>query len=177
VTARRSLGALVLVVLTATACGAGRHTETDKERPSPYVASASIGDVGVHAVRVVVADPGQSTTAPQAYLTAAILNRGSQPDSLTNATVSGSAVSAVGTTSPDFTLPSQQILQIGSPDLGFTGTALGVGALQDPLVPGTTTTVTFTFQNAGTVTVDAPVITSSDVGTTASAAPINTVGS
>jgi len=36
--------------------------------------------------------------------------------------------------------------------------------------------VTFTFQSAGTITVNAPVITSSEVGTTASAAPIQTVG-
>lgn len=175
-TARRSLGALALVALAATACGAGKHTETDKERATPYIASAAVGDVSVHAVRVVLADDTSDATAPQAYLTAAILNSGSQPDSLTSATVSGSAVAPVGTTTPDFTLPPRQVLQIGSPDAGFTGTALGVGALQEPLVPGTTTTVTFTFQSAGTVTVDAPVITSSEVGTTASAAPINTVG-
>jgi copper(I)-binding protein len=176
VTARRSLGALALVALAATACSAGRHTETDKERATPYLASAAVGDVTVHAVRVVVADDVSSATAPQAYLTAAILNSGTQPDSLTNATVSGSGAAPVGTTTPDFTLPPRQIVQIGDPDLGFTGTALGIGALQEPLVPGTTTTVTFTFQSAGTVTVVAPVITSSGMGTTASAAPINTVG-
>ena len=175
-TSRRSLGALLLVALAATACGAGRHTETDKERSTPYIASAAIGDVGVHAVRVVVADDVSTATAPQAYLTAALLNSGTQADTLTSATVAGSAVAPVGTSAPDFTLPPRQIVQIGDPDVGFTGTALGVGALQDPLVPGTTTTVTFTFQSAGTVTVDAPVITSSEVGTTASAAPINTVG-
>lgn len=175
-TSRRSLGALLLVALAATACSAGRHTETDKERATPYVAAASVGDVSVHAVRVVVADDTSTTTAPQAYLTASILNSSSQPDSLTNATVSGGTVAPIGTSTPAFTLPSRQIVQIGDPDVGFTGTALGIGALQEPLVPGTTTTVTFTFQSAGTITVNAPVITSSEVGTTASAAPIQTVG-
>jgi copper(I)-binding protein len=175
VTSRRSLGALVLIALAATACSAGQNTETDKERTTPYVASASIGSVAVHAVRVVVVDV-PSSSSPQAYLTASIINSGSQPDALTSATVSGSAVSAVGSSAPDFTLPPRQIVQIGDPDLGFTGTALGIGALQNPLTPGTTTTVTFTFQSAGTVSVDAPVIASTQVGSTASAAPIATVG-
>ena len=139
------------------------------------MASASIGKVAVHAVRVVVADV-PSSSSPQAYLTAAIVNTGSQPDALTSATVSGSAVSAVGSSAPDFTLPPRQIVQIGDPDAGFTGTALGIGALQTPLSLGSTTTVTFTFQSAGTVSVEAPVIASSDLGTTASAAPIATVG-
>lgn len=174
-TARRSFGALVLVALAATACGAGKHTETDKERATPYIATASVGKVSVHAVRVVVADV-PSPSSPQAYLTASIVNTGSQPDSLTSATVNGSAVSAVGSGTPDFTLPPRQIVQIGDPDLGFTGTALGIGATQDTITPGTTATVTFTFQSAGTVTVDAPVVTSSEVGSTASAAPIATVG-
>jgi copper(I)-binding protein len=175
VTARRSLGALALVALAATACGAGNHTETDKERATPYNATASIGDVSVQAVRVVMAD-APTATSPQAFLTASIVNSGSSPDVLTSATVSGSSVAAVGSSAPDFTLPPRQILQIGDPDVGFTGTALGIGALQKPLVPGTTTPVTFTFQTAGTVTVDVPVITSSSFGTTASSAPVITTG-
>jgi copper(I)-binding protein len=166
---------MALVALAATACAAGRHTETDKERTTPYNANASIGAVSVHAVRVVVADV-PTATSPQAYLTASIFNSGSRPDALTSATVSGSAVAAVGSSAPDFTLPPRQIVQIGDPDLGFTGTALGIGALEKPLVPGTTTPVTFTFQTAGTVTVDVPVMTSSGVGTTASSAPITTTG-
>ena len=176
-TARRSLGALALVALAATACGAGNHTETDKERATPYNATASIGSVSVQAVRIVIAEPSSSgTPQPQAYLTASILNSGSKPDALTSATVSGSAVGAVGSNAPDFTLPPRQILQIGDPDLGFTGTGLAVGQLATPLVAGTTTKVTFTFQTAGTVSVDVPVITSSGVGTTATSAPVTTTG-
>lgn len=175
-TARRSLGALILVALAATACGAGRNTETDKERSSPYTAQASVGHIAVRAIRVVVVDQAQSATAPQAFLLATMVNRGTETDALTSATVSGSAVAAVGSSTPDFSLPSRHVVQVGDPELGFTGTALGVGALQEPLVPGTTTKVTFTFQSAGTVSVDAPVMTSSDVGTTASAAPVTATG-
>jgi hypothetical protein len=180
VTPRRSLGALVLVAFAAAGCGAGRNTETDKERGTPYIAQASVGSVAVRAVRVVLSDTATSadasSTTPQAFLLATFINRGRNPDALTGATVSGSEVQPVGSTTPDFSLQPQQVVQIGNPELGFTGTSLGVGALSEPLVSGTTTPVTFTFASAGTVTVDVPVMTSSDVGATASAAPVTAAG-
>ena len=174
-TSRRALGALVLLALAAAGCGAGNNTETDKERNTPYLAQVSAGSVAVRAIRIAVADAATST-GPQAYLLATLVNRSTQTDTLTSATVSGSAVQAVGGSAVNVALPPQQVVQIGDPDLGATGTALGVGVLQTPLQVGTTTTVTFTFQNAGTVTVDVPVMTSSDVGTTASAVPVTAAG-
>ena len=173
---RRSLGALVLVALAATACGAGRDTETDKERGTPYVAQASTGSVAVRAIRVVLSDTATnvnaSATAPQAYLTATIVNRAVSTDALTGATVEGTSVTPTGGSGAAIGLPPHQVVQIGDPELGFSGTALGVGALPKPLVTGTTATVTFTFQTAGSVTVQVPIMTSSDVGTTASAYPV-----
>lgn len=162
----------------AAGCGAGRDTETDKERSTPYLASVSAGSVAVRAIRVVLSDTGTSSnasaTTPQAYLIATLVNRSrsGQTESLTGATVAGSAVTPVGGSTAAISLPPQQVVQIGDPDLGFTGPALGVGALQQGLATGTTTTVTFTFQTSGTVSVQVPVMTSSDVGTTASAAPV-----
>jgi hypothetical protein len=173
---RRSLGLLVLVALAAAGCSAGTSSETDKERGTPYIAQASAGSIAVRGIRVVVADTTTGATSPQAYLLATLINRNTHTDSLTGATVAGSAVAPVGGTVASIALPPQQVVQIGDPDLGFTGTALGVGALSKPLVPGTTTTVTFTFQTSGTVSVDVPVMTSTDVGTTASAAPITATG-
>ena len=174
-TTRRSLGALVLLALAAAGCGAGNNTETDKERTTPYLAQVSAGSVAVRAIRIAVAD-SPTSTGPQAYLLATLVNRSTQTDTLTSATVAGSAVQATGGTAVDVALPPQQVVQIGNPDLGATGTSLGVGVTQDPLQVGTTATVTFTFQTAGTVTVDVPIMTSSDVGTTAPAVPVITTG-
>ena len=169
---RRSLGALVLVALAATACGAGRNTETDKERGTPYVAQASTGSVAVRAIRVVLSDTATnvnaSATTPQAYLTATIVNRAVTADALTGATVAGTSVTPVGGSGAAIGLPSQQVVQIGDPEVGFSGPALGIGALQQPLAAGTTTTVTFTFQSAGSVSVQVPIMTTSDIGTTSS---------
>lgn len=154
--------------------------------------------MAVRAVRVVVADsasvgasptasPSASaspTTVPQAYLLASFVNRADTADTLTSATVAGSQVEPVNASSTgggatgtvSLSLPPHQVVQVGTPDAGFTGTALGVGALPTPLVPGETTTVTFTFQTAGTVTVDVPIMTTSDIGTTASAYPVTATG-
>lgn len=173
---RRSFGALVLVAVAATACGAGQNTETDKERGTPYIAQASIGSIAVRGIRVVLSDTATnanaSATTPQAFLMATLINRSTKTDQLTGASVAGTSVTPVGGSISSIALAPQQVVQIGDPDLGFTGPALGVGALKQGLATGTTTTVTFTFQNAGTVTVDVPIMTSSDVGTTASAAPV-----
>lgn len=177
---RRSLGALVLVALAATACGAGRNTETDRERGTPFVAQASTGSIAVRAIRVVLSDTATnvnaSATTPQAYLTATLINRASSTDALTGASVAGSSVTPVGGSGGAIALPPQQVVQIGDPELGFSGTALGVGALQQPLSAGTTTTVTFTFESAGTVSVQVPVMTSSDIGTTDPTAPVSAAG-
>jgi hypothetical protein len=176
---RRSLGALVLVVLAATACSAGNNTETDQERGTPFIAQASTGSIAVRAIRVVLSDTATNvdatTSAPQAYLTATIVNRALTTDGLTGATVAGTSVNLAGTTAPGISLPPHQVVQIGDPELGFSGPTLGVGALQQALTAGTTTTVTFTFGNAGSVSAQVPVMTSSDIGTTsATYAPVTT---
>lgn len=155
----------------------------ENQRTSPFVGSASAGSIAVRAVRLVVAESSSTPSptasgspsgaaAPQAYLLASIVNRGKQTDRLTNATVSGGAVQPVGGDSTSLTLSPGQLVQFGDPDQGTTGTALGVGALSSALVPGQTTTVSFTFETAGTVTVVVPIQTLSDIGTTAPTADV-----
>ena len=179
---RRSLGVVIIAAMFAAGCGVGLHSETNRERATPYLANVSIGPIAVRAVRVVLVSstPGSATSGPQAYLLATFVNSSNTSDSLSSATVGGGAVAAVdstgGAASISLTVPAQQIVQLGEPDLGLTGPVLGVGALASQLQIGTTTPVTFTFQNAGTTTVTAPVLDSTDVGTTASAAPASAGG-
>jgi copper(I)-binding protein len=180
VSSRRSLGMLLVAGVCAAGCGSGLHSETDKERATPFVANASLGDIGVRAARVILVSDTTSTTgsssAPQAYLSATLVNASDTADTLTSATVGGGAVQASGGPAVTITVPAQQVVTLGEPDLGLTGPALSVGALATPLQAGTTTTVTFTFQNAGTTTVLVPVINSDEAGTTASAAPVTATG-
>ena len=166
---------LLLLAIAATGCAAGRNSETDKERATPYVAQARAGDVAVGAIRIVVTST-QTSGSPEAYLMATFVNRGATADSLNSATVSGSTVQPVGLTTPALALPAGQVVQLGNPDIGASGIALGVGTLATPLVAGTTEPVTFTFAKAGTVTVSVAVVNSDDIGTTASAYPVTAAG-
>jgi hypothetical protein len=183
---RRSLAVVVLLAFAAAGCGEGNNTETDKERATPYLANATAGQIAVRAVRIVVAatatpsaspsPTGTASLTPQAYLTVSFVNHGDGGDALTNATVSGGAVQPIAADSSSLSLPPQQVVSFGDPELGATGAALAVGALATPLVPGTTTRVTFTFQSAGTTALDVPVMTGDDIGTTASAEPVTSAG-
>ena len=78
----------------------------------------------------------------------------------------------IAASSTSFTVPPGQLVRFGDPDLGDVGTALAVGVLASPPAAGTTARVTLTFQNAGTVTIDAPVVDGAYAGTTATSAPV-----
>jgi hypothetical protein len=163
----------------AAGCGVGVHSETDQERATPYLANVSIGSISVSAVRIVLAGSTASataTSAPQAYLSATLVNNSASSDTLTAATVAGGAVQGSGAIGVSVDIPAQQLVELGEPDLGLTGPVLGVGALTTALQAGTTQPVTFTFQNAGTTTLQVPVVDASGVGTTASAAPVSAAG-
>ena len=181
---RRSLGMLLVTGMFAAGCGVGLHSETDQEHATPYLANVSIGSLAVRAVRIVLvggttaatATAATPTTAPQAYLMGTLVNSSDSADTLTSATVAGAAVSAAAGSSVSVSLPGQQSVQLGEPDLGLTGPVLTVGATATPLQVGTTQLVTLTFQNAGTTSLPVPVIDSTDAGTTASAAPVSASG-
>jgi hypothetical protein len=167
------LGALLVAALLSAGCGAGKKNETESERSTPYSAQADAGSLAVRSVRLVAADV--TTGTAQAYLLVSVINRGGSPDTLTNATVTGGTVAPGGGAS-SLTVPASESLRFGDPELGDTGPALEVSGLAQPLQLGTTVKVSLTFQSSGTVSLDAPVTASADVGTTATAAPIKTTG-
>jgi len=156
----------------AAGCGAGKNNETDNERATPYVANVDADDMAVRGIRVVPAtDPDVA-----GYLIAVVVNRGTTPDTLTNATVAGGAVTPSGVSG--FTIEPSHSLEFNLPPTdGTAGPQLEITTSPTPLTLGTDVPVTFTFENAGTVKVDVPVKSEAQVGTTATAAPIETTGS
>jgi hypothetical protein len=168
---RRPLGAVLLMALPfAAGCGAGDNNH-DNIRATPYVADADAGSIAVRAIRVVPDTSGEST----GYLIAAIVNRGTAADTLTNATVAGGAVTPNGI--GGFTIDPADSLQFTTPEVGGTDAAtLQITASPAPLTVGTTIPVTFTFEKGGTVEVQAPIKSPEQVGSTATAAPIATTG-
>ena len=169
---RRPLGAVLVMALPlAAGCGAGKEND-DNIRATPYVANVDAGSIAVRGIRIVPDTSG----AGSGYLLAAVVNRGETPDTLTNATVAGGAVTPNGVSG--FTIDPTHALQFTTPDVGGADTAtLQITASPTPLTIGTTVPVTFTFAKAGSVEVDAPIKSAAQVGSTATAAPIATTGS
>jgi copper(I)-binding protein len=172
---------LVATLPFAAACGAGKSNENEKERATPYAATATVGAIAVRAARLVpsTAVPAASSAATptdQGYLVVAIVNKGTQPDALSNATVSGGTVQPGSATQGSLTLPPRSLVTYGDPASGYTGPTLTISGLANGLTVGTTVPMTLTFAHAGTVSLDVPVMESGSFGSTATAAPIATTG-
>jgi copper(I)-binding protein len=190
---RRVLGAaLVVAVLPlAAACGAGRDTTMDKERQTPYVANVKAGSLLVTGAMLVPAAATSASATPsasesatptpsatpsaagaQAYLVVTIANSGTNPDQLTGVVVQGATVSPSDQSSESLTVPAQQLVRFGNPESGDSGTSLAVSGASEPFTVGTSMQVTFEFRDAGSATLEAPVVPSDQVGSTATSAPL-----
>jgi periplasmic copper chaperone A len=143
-------------------CGAGLNDATSHERTTPYAANASLGPLRIRDATIV---PTGSAPGVEAYLTVVIVNTGTAPDQLTAATVDGNAVTptADGSATPasvsptSFSVLPTHPLSLGDPDLNGTGISLAITATPDRLIVGTSWPVTFSFANAGTVSLQVPV--------------------
>jgi hypothetical protein len=145
---------LVVVPLAAVplaGCAAGKADATSREH-SPAVIDASAGPV---LVRNVVISPSvdRSGTA-QAFLSFTLVSQ--TTDTLTGASVGAGTVTPTNSTAP-LTVRPQIPLIISDPETATNNPGLAINGLPSAPVVGTTMKVTLTFQNAGTITVQAPV--------------------
>lgn len=143
--------AALLVVVPLAGCAAGKADATSGEH-APRVINASAGPVLVRNVQISPSTSGNGTA--QAFLSFTVVSQ--TTDTLTGATVAGVAVTPTDSTA-QLTVKPQTPLTISDPETPTTNPGLAINGL--PSIPqvGTTLTVTLTFQNAGTVTVQAPV--------------------
>jgi hypothetical protein len=132
-------------------CAAGKADATSTEH-SPRLIDASAGPVLVRNVVISPSTSGNGTA--QAYLSFTLVSQ--TTDTLTGASVGGGTVTPTDS-SAQLTVRPQIPLVISDPDTPTTNPGLAINGLPNPPALGTTLTVTLTFQNAGTVTVQAPV--------------------
>jgi hypothetical protein len=142
----------LLVVVPLAGCAAGRDDATSHESP-PHIVNAQAGPVAVRNVVVWPSNSGSGTA--QAYVTFTLVSP------LTD-TLTGVSVGSGGTVTPtdpaaQLTVKPEAPLIISDPDTPTTNPGLAVSGLSTPLLAGTTIPVTLNFQNAGSVTVQAPV--------------------
>jgi hypothetical protein len=171
----RSLAAPIVATVIAgslAGCAAGLHDETSSERSTPYVAGATVGGLKIRDVAVIastgtpVAPAGPSTPGgdageTQGSLTMVIVNSGTAADNITAVRVGdGGSVTPTDPTTSGTIQPGQSIIFGAGAPAGSTGPAndLSISGLPGALVPGTTIKVTLSFQNAGDVVLQAPVL-------------------
>ena len=152
------------------------HDATSGERATPYQADANLGPIKVRAVRVTLAGqtpspaPSASPGSPpvvgassippdtKAYVSVVFVNDGKAADVLIGGQIAGAPLTPTNaSTSP--TVDPNSTLNFVDPEItNGEGVGLAVTSTTAPLLPGTTVAVTFAFQTAGQVTVQAPVV-------------------
>ena len=175
--------ALVAAALALTSCAQGEHAATSTDKPAVEGAGGQIGkikllDVSVQAPNIAGRATGTKFYAPgdNAPLTITLVNSGHDADTLTSVTstsftgwsITNTATSgnpqvvSAGATSQ--VVPPQTRIPLGLSDLG-----VGIGSSDQTLVmrglttaggnlyPGSQIPITFTFANAGSVTLQVPV--------------------
>ena len=142
----------LLVVVPLAGCAAGRNDATSNEH-STRIINADAGRVGVRNVAISPSFSGNGTA--QAFLTMTLVSQ--TTDTLTGVSLAqGGTVTPTDPTAP-LTVRPQAPLVISDPETPTTNPGLAINGLPKVPVVGTTMAVTLTFQNAGSVTVQAPV--------------------
>ncbi|SFK88332.1 copper chaperone PCu(A)C [Geodermatophilus ruber] len=168
-----TMGVLLLSPMALTACSAGQASQTVAQNRDKVGAEAQAGDIVLRQVHLAYPDEERYEAGDDAELIMAISNRGDEDDTLVGiegegfdgVTVTEDAATASpvpGTTgapsagsSVDIPVPARGVVYIG-PDGDYS---VALTDLSEDLTPGQGLDLTFTFENAGEVTVRAVVTT------------------
>jgi copper(I)-binding protein len=164
-----ALGVLLLSPVALSACSAGQVAQTAEQHRDKTGAQMNVGALDLRALQLPYPTGGVYPSGGDARLIAAIANTSAADDTLTS--ITGDAFKSVEVVNPatsaaagkptgsslNITVPAGQTLFIGN----GTGPAVTLVGLSDDLGVGQYVDVTFTFQQAGEVTVPVPVATSS----------------
>jgi hypothetical protein len=174
---RGALAAAVIAVSTASlaACGAGSNAQTLEVKPDN--AATSVGNIKLQNV-IVITQPDLQSTGPAA-ISATVFNDGNAPQTLDSITLPGTGKTAelrAAKGSGPLTVPAHGSIVIGGRGNASASLASSREAVQD----GNAQKVTFTFSQAGAVSLRAFVVPAESyfkkwgptaVPTTAPAAP------
>ncbi len=165
----RALRAVTTVVLllspvALTACSAGRVTQTATQERDKVGALAQVGDITIRAAKL--ASPGEDgyERGDDADLLMAIVNSGTEPDTLSEVTGEGfddvefddgsSAGSTGSSSSQGIEIPANGTVFLDGEDTTVTLTSL-----EDSLTTGQQLELTLVFENAGELTLPLTVAT------------------
>jgi hypothetical protein len=144
--------AALLVVVPLAGCAAGKNDATSREA-QPRLINASAGQVLIRNVAINPSTSGNGTA--QAFLTFTLVTQAE--DTLPGVTLGGGGTVTPTDPTTQLTDKPQTPLVISNPETPTTNPGLAINGLPEVPKVGTTMSVTFSFQNAGNVTVQAPV--------------------
>ncbi|GGM04156.1 hypothetical protein [Nakamurella endophytica] len=141
---------VVAAGLVLSGCAAGQISQTAMEAAAVDGGNANAGNLSVLNVEFSQTGPGGYAAGQDAPLQLVLSNSGLQSDTLTaiSSTVAGS-----GAITGQAVIPGQSLVQVGSD----TPVKLSLKGLTAPILYGKSVPVTFTFQNAGQVTLFVPI--------------------
>jgi copper(I)-binding protein len=174
-----TMGVLLFSPFALSACSAGQVTQTADQQRDKVGAMAEVGDIALRQLAVVAPEDGEYPAGEDAPLQVAIVNTGTEDDTLTGITGEGFGDVEISSDEVSAT-PSEQPAGTGAGSTDDSGTTAGSGELVIPagatvfiggegdsaitltdldeaLTSGRGLDLTFTFENAGEVSSVVPV--------------------
>jgi copper(I)-binding protein len=158
-----TLGVVLLSPVALSACSAGQVTQTAGQQRDKVGAMAEVGQITLRAVEFEYPRGGVYEDGDDAELRMAIINGGQEDDALVD--ISGEGFGEVeidddssgGGSSSEIEIPANEAVYIDGDNLSVSLTDL-----DDSLTTGQSLELTFTFENAGEVTVPVTVSTADE---------------
>ena len=162
-----TMGVLLLSPVALSACSAGQVSQTADQQRDKVGAMAEVGDIKLRAVDFAYPRGGIYDAGDDVDLTMAIVNGGQEDDTLVDISGEGfgdveiddgsSSSSSGSGSSSEIEIPAGGGVYVDGEDLSITLTDL-----DESLTTGQSLELTFTFENAGEVTIPVTVATSDD---------------
>ena len=173
-----TMGVLLLSPVALSACSAGQVTQTATQERDKTGAQAQVWNISLRQAELLHPRGGSYERGDDADLQVAIINGGTEPDTLvrvrgdgfgsaeiqgpatgtgTSSAASSSAATSTASGSSVIEIPTGASISVGGSDYSIT-----LKNLAEPLTTGQYLEVTFTFKNAGDVTLPVTVATSSN---------------
>ena len=143
VTLRRSLAAAAVVLTAPALASCGFNYPTDQVYTPSVGVNDRDGDVDVLHALVVSGAEGSGTVV------AALVNNQQEDDALTEIAGSGPDASVTVSSAGSVEVPGTELVQLAEEEIGVEG---------ESIAPGQFVELTFSFQNAESVTVEVPVV-------------------
>ena len=145
-----TMGVLLLSPLALSACSSGQVTQTATQERDKTGAQAQVGEITLRQVQLDYPSGGTYDEGDDADLIVTIVNAGGEPDTLTS--VEGEGFADAEISDDEIELAPDTTVFVGEDD-----SSISLTDLSESLTTGQTMDLTFTFEEAGEISVPVTV--------------------